>query len=69
MMTVSVYLLNVIDAINQSDQPVPCRAGEDARFFKWTAKLVGLDWDRCGAEVYLKTDGWTDGRYNHLFCS
>ena len=24
MMTVSVYLLNVIDAINQSDQPIPC---------------------------------------------
>ena len=34
-------LLNVIDAINQSDQPVPCRAGEDARFFKWTAKFEG----------------------------
>ena len=36
MITVAVYLLNVIDAINQSDQPVPCRAGEDARFLKWT---------------------------------
>ena len=35
MITVAVYLLNVIDAINQSDQP----AGEDARFLKWTAKL------------------------------
>ena len=58
MMTVSVYLLNVIGAINQSNQPGPCRAGKDARFFKWTAKLVGLD--RCGAEVYLKTDGRMD---------
>ena len=47
MMTVSVYLLNVIDAINQSDQPVPCRAGEDAHLFKWTAKLVGLGQVRC----------------------
>ena len=25
MMAVSVYLLNVIDAINQSDHTVPCR--------------------------------------------
>ena len=37
MIAVSVYFLNVIDAINQSDQLVSCRAGEDARFLKWTA--------------------------------
>ena len=40
----TMYLLNVIDAINQSDQPVG-----QAR----------MHWDRCGAEVYLKTDGRT----------
>ena len=57
MMTLSVYLLNVIDVINQSDQPVPCRAGEDGRFFKWTAKLVGLGQVRCRC---LSEDGRTD---------
>ena len=66
MTTVSVYLLNVIDAINQSDQPVPCRAREDARFFKWTAKLVGLGKVPCRC---LSEDRRMDGqRYNHLFC-
>ena len=67
MITVSVNLLNVIDAIYQSDQPVPCRAGEDARFLKWTAKLVGLGQVWCRG---LSEDRQTDGqRYNHLFCS
>ena len=59
MITVTVYLLNVIDAINLSDQPVPYRAGEDARFLKWTAKLVGLGQVRCRG---LSEDRRTDGR-------
>ena len=57
MITVTVYLLNVINAINQSDQPVPYRASDDARFLKWTAKLVGLGQVRCRG---LSEDRWTD---------
>ena len=49
MMTLSVYLLNVIDALNQSDQPVPCRAGEDARFFNATDSTIAK---RGGGSVF-----------------
>ena len=38
---------------------VPCRAGEDACFFKRTAKLVGLGQVRCRG---LSEDRRMDGR-------
>ena len=42
-----IFIKCAINVINQSDQPVPYRAGEDARFLKWTSKLVGLGQVRC----------------------